>query len=111
MADVTCVPDQALDLDLGCYDGVALRVLGDGQTFKLNLKTADQEDIPESTYQATFDTIEGAHASFLQGQPLWQVLAHARPPIPCEWWCAGRPWRSTKYRLPRTLSLLRCHHR
>jgi hypothetical protein len=57
--------EQALDLDLGAYDGIALTVLGDGQTFKLNLKTADQEDVPESTYQATFDTVAGACACCL----------------------------------------------
>ena len=56
------VPDQALDLDLGAYDGIALTVVGDGQTYKLNLKTADQEDTPESTYQATFDTPNGTPA-------------------------------------------------
>jgi hypothetical protein len=47
------------DLDLGGYDGIQLRVRGDGQTYKLNLKTADQEDAPESTYQAQFDTVAG----------------------------------------------------
>jgi hypothetical protein len=30
---------ESRDLDLGSYDGVRLRVRGDGQTFKLNLKT------------------------------------------------------------------------
>ena len=39
------------------FDGVQLRVRSDrGQTFKLNLKTASQEGIPESTYQALVDT-------------------------------------------------------
>ena len=28
-----------LNLDLSAYDGVTLRVRGDGQTFKLNIKT------------------------------------------------------------------------
>ncbi|EIE22978.1 CIA30-domain-containing protein [Coccomyxa subellipsoidea C-169] len=50
---------KALDLNLGEFDGVALEVEGDGQTFKLNLKTADQEDLPECTFQATFDTLPG----------------------------------------------------
>jgi hypothetical protein len=54
---------QALDLNLGSYDGIALTVEGDGQTYKLNLKTADQEEVPESTYQATFDTLAGAQHS------------------------------------------------
>lgn len=57
---------QALDLNLGGYDGIALRLVGDGQTYKLNLKTADQEDTPESTYQATFDTFPG--------EKHWQTL-------------------------------------
>ena len=50
---------QGLQLDLGEYDGISLQVLGDGQTFKVNLKTADQDEVPENTYQATFDTVEG----------------------------------------------------
>ncbi|GIL67255.1 hypothetical protein Vafri_20690 [Volvox africanus] len=50
---------RKLDLNLGDQDGVHLRLLGDGQTFKLNIKTIDQEEIPESTYQATFDTEAG----------------------------------------------------
>lgn len=48
-----------LNLDLQRYDGIALRVKGDGQTFKFNLKTADQMNVPESTYQAQFDTVNG----------------------------------------------------
>ncbi|KAG2502015.1 hypothetical protein HYH03_000510 [Edaphochlamys debaryana] len=51
-----------LDLDLGAYDGVHMRVKGDGQTFKMNIKTIDQEDVPESTYQTTFDTVAGQWA-------------------------------------------------
>ena len=50
----------ALELDLGRFDGLALRVRGDGQTFKVNLKTADQANTPEETYQASFDTQPGA---------------------------------------------------
>ncbi|CAL8465559.1 g5095 [Coccomyxa elongata] len=50
---------KALDLNLGNYDGIALELEGDGQTYKLNLKTADQEDVPECTFQATFDTVPG----------------------------------------------------
>ena len=30
---------RRLDLDLTRFDGIALRVRGDGQTYKLNLKT------------------------------------------------------------------------
>ncbi|KIZ06137.1 hypothetical protein MNEG_1822 [Monoraphidium neglectum] len=49
---------RKLGLDLSQFDGLRMRVKGDGQTFKFNIKTADQEDTPESTYQATFDTSE-----------------------------------------------------
>lgn len=49
---------RKLGLDLSSYDGLKLRVRSDGQSFKFNIKTADQEDTPESTYQATFDTSE-----------------------------------------------------
>ncbi|KAG2445282.1 hypothetical protein HYH02_008749 [Chlamydomonas schloesseri] len=48
-----------LGLNLGDADGIHMRVLGDGQTFKMNIKTIDQEDVPESTYQTTFDTVAG----------------------------------------------------
>ena len=48
-----------MDLDLSAYDGIALQVEGDGQTYKLNLKTADQENVPEDTFQATFNTVAG----------------------------------------------------
>eukprot|EP00879_Flechtneria_rotunda_P002013 GHRR01002190.1.p1 GENE.GHRR01002190.1~~GHRR01002190.1.p1 ORF type:complete len:439 (+),score=154.06 GHRR01002190.1:1582-2898(+) len=47
---------KSLNLDLSAYDGLQLRVKGDGQIFKFNIKTTDQEDVPESTYQTTFDT-------------------------------------------------------
>ncbi|KAL3135711.1 hypothetical protein ABBQ38_006182 [Trebouxia sp. C0009 RCD-2024] len=50
---------KMLNLDLHRYDGISLRVKGDGQTFKFNLKTADQMNVPESTYQAQFDTVNG----------------------------------------------------
>ena len=30
---------RRLDLDLANFDGIALRIRGDGQTYKLNLKT------------------------------------------------------------------------
>ncbi len=65
----------SLDLNLGGYDGLALRVRGDGQTFKVNLKTADQQNTPEETYQASFDTRPGAR--LIWGPParpaLWSV--------------------------------------
>lgn len=48
-----------LNLDLQRFDGISMRVKGDGQTFKFNLKTADQMNVPESTYQAQFDTVDG----------------------------------------------------
>jgi hypothetical protein len=41
-------------MDLSKYDGVSLRVKGNGQTLKLNIKT-DTFSEPEDTYQATFD--------------------------------------------------------
>ncbi|KAL4536080.1 hypothetical protein Ndes2437B_g05513 [Nannochloris sp. 'desiccata'] len=41
-------------MDLSKYDGVSLRVKGDGQTLKLNIKT-DTFSEPEDTYQGTFD--------------------------------------------------------
>ncbi|PSC71557.1 nadh:ubiquinone oxidoreductase complex i intermediate-associated 30 [Micractinium conductrix] len=44
------------DLDLSAYDGICLRVKGDGQTFKLNIKTDMQIEKPEDTYQETFET-------------------------------------------------------
>lgn len=74
---------QALDLNLGDFDGVALEVEGDGQTFKLNLKTADQEDLPECTFQATFDTLPGERRSLfhmlLQPEAVQEILrAHAK---------------------------------
>ena len=47
-----------LDVNLQRFDGITLRVKGDGQTFKFNLKTADQMNVPESTYQGQFDTIK-----------------------------------------------------
>lgn len=49
---------KMLDLSLQRFDGIALRVKGDGQTYKFNLKTADQMNVPESTYQAQYDTVK-----------------------------------------------------
>jgi len=48
-----------IDTNLSGTDGLALRVRGNGSTFKLNIKTQEQLDSPESTYQATFDTVAG----------------------------------------------------
>lgn len=48
-----------LDLDLQRFDGISMRVKGDGQTYKFNLKTADQMNVAESTYQAQYDTVDG----------------------------------------------------
>ncbi|KAF5834423.1 complex I intermediate-associated protein 30-domain-containing protein [Dunaliella salina] len=45
--------------DWSAFDGIALRVKGDGQIFKFNIKTLEQVNTPESTYQATFDTVDG----------------------------------------------------
>ena len=44
-------------MDLSAYDGISLRVRGNGETLKLNLKTDDLNE-PEDTYQATFDVPE-----------------------------------------------------
>jgi hypothetical protein len=47
-------------LDLSASAGIALTLrcagANGGQTFKLNIKTEAQEDVPESTYQALVDT-------------------------------------------------------
>lgn len=49
---------EVMSLDLGAYDGVALRVKGGGRRLKLNIKT-DTFIEPEDTYQATFETAQG----------------------------------------------------
>lgn len=51
---------QKLRLDLSEYDGIQLRVKGDGQIYKVNLKTAERTDNPEDTYAATFITSNGS---------------------------------------------------
>jgi len=48
-----------LDRDLSKFDGISLRVKGDGQRYKLNLKTSYNAAMPEYTYQAGFDTVDG----------------------------------------------------
>jgi hypothetical protein len=50
---------QGLKLDMVAYDGVALRLKGDGQMYKINIKTEERGDNPESTYAATFETLDG----------------------------------------------------
>lgn len=50
---------KRMDMDLSGYDGIHMRVRGDGQIFKMNIKTLDQLDTPESTYQTSFDTVPG----------------------------------------------------
>ena len=60
---------DGLSLDLGAYDGLALRVKGDGQRLKLNLKTARNDGRSESTYQAVLDP---AAAGIEPGE--WGVL-------------------------------------
>eukprot|EP00873_Tetraselmis_striata_P015836 jgi/Tetstr1/436100/TSEL_024948.t1 len=50
---------DAADFGLTGYDGICLRVKGSGQRLKLNLKTEEQADVPESTYQACFNTLDG----------------------------------------------------
>lgn len=50
-----------LDLDLSAYDGLSLRVRSDGQIFKCNIKTLDQENVPESTYQVRSTILWAKH--------------------------------------------------
>ena len=78
-----------LDLDLGRFDGLALRVKGDGQAFKVNLKTADQENTPEETYQGSFDTQPGVRC--MHPHP-----AHTAPPAHCILMHADRPYQISK---------------
>jgi NAD(P)-dependent dehydrogenase (short-subunit alcohol dehydrogenase family) len=47
---------DGLALDLSGADGLVLRLRGDGQRYKLNLKTALYDGKPECTYQAVIDT-------------------------------------------------------
>ncbi len=65
---------QGLNLDLSAYDGIALRLKGDGQMYKINLKTEERGDNPESTYAATFETQDGELTTHL--------LAQTPPPSP-----------------------------
>eukprot|EP00899_Mesostigma_viride_P022438 jgi/Mesvir1/3379/Mv05084-RA.2 len=48
-----------LGADLSSFDGLRFRVRGDGQRYKLNLKTAQLGAEPEVAYQAAFDTVAG----------------------------------------------------
>jgi monofunctional biosynthetic peptidoglycan transglycosylase len=50
------------EVDLSEYDGLAVRVLGDGKRYRLRLRTVDRFD--GIAYQATFDTAED----------VWQVV-------------------------------------
>lgn len=54
---------DGLGLDLKGYDGLALRVRGDGQRYKLNLKTGINDGVSESTYQGVFETVAGEWAT------------------------------------------------
>lgn len=49
--------DFVTPLDLGGYDGVKMRVRGDGRRFKLIIR--DVEDFFGLSYHASFDTVEG----------------------------------------------------
>eukprot|EP01025_Chloroclados_australasicus_P045616 TRINITY_DN49_c1_g1_i1.p1 TRINITY_DN49_c1_g1~~TRINITY_DN49_c1_g1_i1.p1 ORF type:complete len:665 (-),score=77.66 TRINITY_DN49_c1_g1_i1:291-2285(-) len=57
-------------VDVSAYDGVCVRVKGDGSTFKMNIKTDTQEDVRSDVYQATFDTIKDAWVEVKL--PWWQ---------------------------------------
>ena len=53
------------------------------QTFKVNLKTADQVDRPERTYQATFDTVAGAPVQSGSGRPPLRSSCLTQMTRPC----------------------------
>ena len=54
------VGSPKMDLDLSEYDGIIVRCRsGNGETFKLNIKTQSQEEQPTAAYQASFDTVKG----------------------------------------------------
>lgn len=50
---------DGLAINLKGYDGLALRVRGDGSRFKMNIKTAVNDGVSESTYQGIFETVAG----------------------------------------------------
>jgi hypothetical protein len=47
----------AREWDLGAYDGIEIRVRGDGKRYKLNLKTGSEFD--GVMYRVPFETVEG----------------------------------------------------
>jgi len=51
-----------LDVNLSEWDGIRIKVRGDGSRFKMNFKAPIFADRPESTYQATFETKAGEWA-------------------------------------------------
>ena len=65
---------QDLKLNLAGYNGMALRVKGDGQIYKLNIKTEERGSDPESTYAATFETT-GHPVIFCMCRSNWIALA------------------------------------
>lgn len=53
---------DGMSINLAGYDGLTLRVRGDGSRFKLNVKTALNDGKSESTYQGVFETVAGEWA-------------------------------------------------
>uniref|UniRef100_A0A383VGD9 NAD(P)-binding domain-containing protein n=1 Tax=Tetradesmus obliquus TaxID=3088 RepID=A0A383VGD9_TETOB len=85
---------KALDMDLSGYDGLQLRVKGDGQIFKFNIKT-DQDATPESTYQATFDTSpEGDWTTDQDATPESTYQATFDTSPEGDWTTVRLPWSS-----------------
>ena len=71
---------------LSSFDGISMRVKGDGSTFKINIKTVEQLQAPECTYQATFDTSPGEWVNveipFVAFSPVRMASSDpSRPPL------------------------------
>jgi len=50
---------RSIDFDVAGFDGIQLRVQGDGNRYKFRLKPADMANRNEFQYQASFDTVKG----------------------------------------------------
>ena len=57
--------------DLGSYSGIEMRFRGDGQRYKLNLKT--DSNLDGIMYRETFDTVDGAAILFVDHNILSNV--------------------------------------
>ena len=78
---------DGLALDLTAADGLSLRLRGDGQRYKLNLKTALYDGKPECTYQAVIDTAALVPGAWGDIQLPW----HAFVPVVRQVEDPGRP--------------------